>query len=91
MNELIRQDSGQWARLRALVVDSVSAPASKRAYGDALTDFFRWWESEGRPPFTKATVQAVEEAIVDALVAEARMGHGNLREGAALLVRGPHS
>lgn len=48
----------QWYKLKGLVLDAVTSPHSRRAYGVALDGFFLWWESAGRPPFTKATVQA---------------------------------
>jgi site-specific recombinase XerD len=48
----------QWDKLKALVLDGVTSPHSRRSYSKALDGFFRWWDSEGRPPFTKATVQA---------------------------------
>ena len=45
--------------LIGLVVDSVTSPESKRSYRKGLGDFLAWWsESEPRPAFTKATVQA---------------------------------
>jgi integrase/recombinase XerD len=49
--------SDQWGKLRDLVLDGVTSPHSRRAYSNALDGFFAWWESEGRPAFTKATVQ----------------------------------
>lgn len=47
-----------WARVRQLVLDAVPSPISKAMYGRALDDFFRWWAGQGRPPFSKAAVQA---------------------------------
>ena len=54
----ITESQDQWAKLKALVLDAVTSPHSRRAYSVALDGFLGWWESEGRPPFTKATVQA---------------------------------
>src|SRR5260370_11418949 len=54
----ITESTDQWDRLKALVLDDVTSPHSRRGYGVALDGFLSWWESEGRPPFTKATVQA---------------------------------
>jgi site-specific recombinase XerD len=54
----ITESADQWDRLKALVLDSVTSRHSRRAYRLALDGFLAWWESEGRPPFTKATVQA---------------------------------
>jgi integrase len=42
----------------ALVLDSVCSPLTRTMYEKALKDFFAWWEEEGRPEFSKATVQA---------------------------------
>jgi site-specific recombinase XerD len=40
------------------VLDGVTSAHSRRAYRIALDEFIAWWEREGSPPFTKATVQA---------------------------------
>jgi site-specific recombinase XerD len=47
-----------WYQLKALVLDGVTSAHSRRAYNVALDGFIEWWESEGRPPFAKSTVQA---------------------------------
>jgi site-specific recombinase XerD len=44
--------------LKDLVLDAVTSPHSRRSYELALDGFIEWWHQEGRPPFTKATVQA---------------------------------
>jgi site-specific recombinase XerD len=44
-------------RIKALVLDTLPSAASKRAYGQALDDFFRWCGTEVIG-FTKATVNA---------------------------------
>jgi len=46
-----------WIRVRALVVDSVSSPHSRRAYTSALDDFRRWSQQSARRTFTRETVQ----------------------------------
>ena len=46
-----------WVRVRALVVDSVSSPHSRRAYTTALDDFRRWSQRSERRIFTRETVQ----------------------------------
>jgi len=43
------------ARIKALVLDALPSPESKRAYGQALDDFFRWCEAEAVDGFTKAS------------------------------------
>ena len=45
-------------RIKALVLDTLPSPESKRAYGQALDDFFRWCEVEAVTEFSKATVNA---------------------------------
>ena len=46
-----------WVRVRALVIDSVSSPHSRRAYTSALDDFRRWSQRSERRIFTRETVQ----------------------------------
>ena len=46
----------RWGELRKLVVDSVTSPHSRRAYGFALDQFFAWYAAEPRGPFSKAVV-----------------------------------
>jgi site-specific recombinase XerD len=59
MNELTVADkTAEWRRMKALVLDSVSSPITKRVYNMALDEFFSWYAQEPRPGFTKATVSA---------------------------------
>ncbi len=51
------------AALRSLVVDSVSSPNSKRAYGKAIDTFLTWYEREPRPPFSKAVLQSYRAGL----------------------------
>jgi site-specific recombinase XerD len=51
--------------LKALVLDAVTSPHSRRSYELALDGFIEWWHQEGRPPFTKATVQAFRAKLED--------------------------
>jgi integrase len=44
--------------LKALVLDSVSSPITKRVYNMALDEFLVWFQQAPRPGFTKATVSA---------------------------------
>src|SRR3954453_20879028 len=46
----------QWQRLKALVLDSVSSPITRRVYNLGLEEFIAWYALEPRPGFTKATV-----------------------------------
>lgn len=60
MNELIVAEKiANWHRLKALVLDSVSSPTTKRVYSMALDEFLAWFRQEPRPGgFCKATVSA---------------------------------
>jgi site-specific recombinase XerD len=59
MTELIVvEKAAEWQRLKALVLDSVSSPITKRVYSMALDEFMTWFRQEPRPGFTKATVSA---------------------------------
>jgi len=46
-----------WDRVRALVLDSISSPHSKRAYAQALDEFWQWCQQEPRGAFPRETVQ----------------------------------
>jgi site-specific recombinase XerD len=59
MNELaVVERAPEWKRLKALVLDSVSSPITRRVYNMALDEFFAWYALEPRPGFSKATVSA---------------------------------
>ena len=59
MNELIAIEKiAQWEKLKALVLDSVSSPITKRVYNMALNEFMEWFQQAPRLGFTKATVSA---------------------------------
>jgi hypothetical protein len=59
MNAIVlAQKASDWSRLKALVLDSVSSPITKRVYNLGLDEFFQWFGLEPRPGFTKATVSA---------------------------------
>jgi hypothetical protein len=65
MNELIVvRQTRQWHKLKALVLDSVSSPITKRVYNLGLDEFFAWLSvQEPRPGFTKATVSVWRVAL----------------------------
>jgi len=64
MNDLIVvPQTNQWQKLKALVLDSVSSPITKRVYNLGLDEFFAWSGQEPRPGFTKATVSAWRVAL----------------------------
>ena len=50
-------------RIKALVLDTLPSPESRRAYRQALDDFFRWCETEAADGFTKATVNAYRASL----------------------------
>ena len=58
MNDLIVVEKiAQWQRLKALVLDSVSSPITKRVYSMALDEFLSWLQAFASP---SATPQSVE-------------------------------
>src|SRR3979411_461123 len=64
MNELVLANrAADWRKLKMLVLDSVSAPITKRVYNLGLDEFFEWFGTEPRPGFTKATVSAWRVAL----------------------------
>jgi integrase/recombinase XerD len=59
MNDLIAVEKiAGWEKLKALVLDSVSSPITKRVYNMALEEFLAWFQLAPRPGFTKASVSA---------------------------------
>ena len=60
---LRRAENIGWAKLKSLVLDSLSSPHSKRAYEKALDDFQRWGVRTEVAGFSKATVQAYRAAL----------------------------
>jgi hypothetical protein len=59
MNDLtVVETPANWHRLKAMVLDSVSSPITKRVYNMALDEFLAWFRLAPRPGFTKATVSA---------------------------------
>src|SRR6202050_1250071 len=56
--------TSEWRRLKALVLDSVSSPITRRVYNLGLDEFIAWLAEEPRPAgFTKATVTAWRVAL----------------------------
>src|SRR6202789_3687184 len=54
----------EWRRLKALVLDSVSSPITRRVYNLGLDEFIAWFTLEPRPAgFTKSTVTAWRVAL----------------------------
>ena len=49
MNDLIVVEKlAEWQRLKALVLDSVSSPITRRVYNMALDEFIAWYRQEPR-------------------------------------------
>src|SRR5713101_2923094 len=66
MNDLIVVEKiAQWEKLKALVLDSVSSPITKRVYNMALDEFMQWFQQAPQPGFTKATVSAWRVSLED--------------------------
>ena len=64
MNELVLANrTADWHRLKALVLESVSSPITRRVYNLGLDEFIAWYSQEPRPGFTKATVSAWRVAL----------------------------
>lgn len=72
MNDLVVVDKiAQWQRLKALVLDSVSSPITRRVYSMALDEFLAWFRQEPRPGgFCKRT--GAERIIIDRVVRRVR-------------------
>src|SRR5450432_2149708 len=60
---IVVPQANQWHKLKALVLDSVSSPITKRVYNLGLNEFFAWYGQEPRPGFTKAAVSAWRVAL----------------------------
>src|SRR5579859_6772666 len=66
MNDLMLVEKlAHWKKLKALVLDSVSSPITKRVHNMALNEFLAWFQQAPRPGFTKATVSAWRVSLED--------------------------
>jgi hypothetical protein len=54
MKELVRHADAGWEKWKALVLDSVTSPHSRRAYQSALDHFWGWYRAACRAPLSKA-------------------------------------
>jgi hypothetical protein len=64
INDLVLANrAADWRRLKALVLDSVSSPITRRVYNLGLDEFIEWFGLEPRPGFTKATVNALRGVL----------------------------
>src|ERR1022692_4148469 len=55
---IVVSQTNEFHRPKALVLDSVSSPITKRVYNLGLDEFIAWFGQEARPGFTKAAVNA---------------------------------
>src|SRR5215831_688427 len=62
---MVVEKPAEWDRLKALVLDSVSSPITKRVYCMALDALLIWFRQAPRPGFTKATVSAWRVSLED--------------------------
>jgi integrase len=60
---IVVPQTNQWQKLKALVLDSVSSPITKRVSNLGLDEFFAWYGQAPRRGFTKATVSARRVAL----------------------------
>src|SRR5712691_5223030 len=64
MNELgPAKRVADWRRMKALVLDSVSSPITRRVYNLGLDELFEWFGREPRSGFNKATVSTWRVAL----------------------------
>jgi len=69
MNEstgLVPVATEDWMAIVDLVVDGVTSPHSKRAYRRQIESFLEWYDSMGRPGFTKGTVNKYRATLLEA-------------------------
>ena len=76
---IVVEKLAEWQRLKALVLDSVSSPITRRVYNMALDEFIAWYRQEPRPGFTKATVSAWRVSLHAAGVPAGLGGVGQLQ------------
>ena len=62
-----------WARVRALVLDSVSSTHSRRVYAKALDDFWNWSQQSAVSGFTREAVQRYRAHLEDRGIAPASL------------------
>jgi site-specific recombinase XerD len=63
MNALVPQHHDGLGQLKLLVLDTVAARNSKRAYDRALQDFLDWYATQPHRGFTKAAVQGYRSTL----------------------------
>ena len=53
----------EWHRLKALVLDGVFSPITRRVYNLGLDEFIAWYGLEPRPGFTKVSEKVVWQLL----------------------------
>jgi site-specific recombinase XerD len=61
--EILTPRAAAFERIKSLVLDTLPSPESKRAYGSALNDFFRWCEAAAVSEFSKAAVNSYRVSL----------------------------
>src|SRR2546425_161088 len=56
-------DPGQWQKLKALALDSVTSPHTRRAYETALNSFLAWYHAESRPAISKPVLNTYKAQL----------------------------
>lgn len=62
-----------------IVLDGLNSENSRRAYAKGLADFLTWYQAQGKPGLTKATVQAYKTVLAESGLSSATI---NLRMSA---------
>jgi hypothetical protein len=64
MNELVVADrAADWHRLKALVLDSVSSPITRRVYNLGLDEFIAWYGEAPRPRFYEGNRERLARCV----------------------------
>ena len=64
-NEIITvKTPGDFDALKALVIDGLNSPHSKTMYAFAIDDLMAWYQEQGSPGLTKATVNAYKAHVL---------------------------
>ena len=61
--EILTQRAAAFERIKSIVLDTLPSPESKRTYGNALDDFFRWCKAAAVSEFTKAAVNSYRVSL----------------------------
>lgn len=62
-NSLVQANPESLKAIIRLVLDGLTSSQSKRAYEKAIGDFLEWYQGQGKPGLTKATVQRYKTVL----------------------------